>query len=191
MTPICLSHLMVFSRVILLRFHRCTNLKAVRKFRCVRRILYWKHTVNHRLLQRWHFQKSLRLAVSQIRIFFNESTTQYFVTLDLSPSHKICRQKADFIHCDLQSMTQRCSERNSMRAAFQIAFRTQHNIPSPPEETHPSVEIPTGTCAPSSLGKISQAKKPQLLYDTTCQNRYQSLWHHSTSNRRNSFYNHM
>lgn len=42
---------------------------------------------------------------------------------------------------------------------------------SPPEETHASAEIPTGTCAPSSLGKIPQTKEPQLLCDTTCQNR--------------------
>ena len=43
--------------------------------------------------------------------------------------------------------------------------------PSPPEETHSRAEIPTGTRVPTSLGKMSQAKKPQMLCDTTCQNR--------------------
>lgn len=43
--------------------------------------------------------------------------------------------------------------------------------PSPPEEKHANVEIPTGTCAPSSLGKISQVKEPQLLCDTMFQSR--------------------
>lgn len=69
MTPICLSHLMVFSRVTLLRFHRCINLKAVRKFRCVRRLVLEAYCKSQTASEMTFSEKLLRLAVSQIRIF--------------------------------------------------------------------------------------------------------------------------
>lgn len=52
-----------------------------------------------------------------------------------------------------------------MRAALQIAFRTQHDI-----LITSRAEIPAATCAPSALGTAPQPKEPQLLCDTTCQN---------------------
>ena len=68
------------------------------------------------------------------------------------------------------SFTVTCKE-TQCRQHSRLPSGRNMTSPSPSEETHANVEIPTGTRAPSSLGKIPQAKEPQLLCDTICQNR--------------------